>query len=134
MGLATGVDIHNRSQQVHEQLGRVFGKLEKTSGFDLKNQLRVANALFVQDEYPIRSVYKKTGEALYRSEILNLDFMSNAENAKKVINAWVSDRTDSKIKSILEELPDEDTKVMIASALYFKAEWEMPFIDGATKR
>lgn len=134
MGLATGVDIQGKSQRVHEQLSRLFTKLEKTSGFDLNNEMKFASAIFVQNNYPIRSVYKQTSEALYKSEVLNLDFKTNPENAQKIINAWVADRTNSKIKTILNEPPPSETKVILTSALYFKAEWEKPFFEGATRK
>lgn len=133
MGLATGVDIHNRSQLVHEQFGRLLGKLEKTTSFSNSNQLKFASAIFVQSDFPIRDVYKETSQAVYKSEVLNLDFRKNPENAQKFINAWVTERTNSKITEILDEAPSSATKVIITSALYFKSEWEKPFFEGATK-
>ncbi|XP_044254319.1 serine protease inhibitor 28Dc [Tribolium madens] len=134
MGLATGVDIHNKSQLVHEQFGRLLEKLQTTSGFDIGRQVNIANAVFVQNNYPIRQIYKNTAESVYKSEVLNVDFETNPKSAQQVINAWVSERTKGKITQILNEVPDSSTKVILASALYFKAEWEKPFFDGSTKR
>lgn len=134
MGLATGIEIHGKSQLVHEHFGRLLSKLDRSTGIEYGSHLKVASAVFVQNDYPIRSVYKEISERVYRSEVLNLDFGSDPINAQRIINAWVAERTNSKIKSIMPEPPPTSTKVVIASALYFKAEWEKPFFEGATKR
>ncbi|RZC34043.1 serpin B12 [Asbolus verrucosus] len=134
MGLATGVDIQSKSQLVHEQFGRMLEKLQTTSGFDIGRQVNFATAIFVQENYPIRQIYKQTAESVYDSEVLNVDFKSNPNSAQQIINAWVSERTNGKINQLLSESPSSATKVILASAMYFKAEWEKPFFDGGTKR
>jgi serine protease inhibitor len=134
MGLTTGVDIHSKSQLVHEQFGRMLEKLQVTSGFDIGRQVNFATAIFVQNGYPIRQIYRHTAESVYDSEVLNVDFASNPNSAQQIINAWVSERTKGKINHILGESPSSATKVILASAMYFKAEWEKPFFDGSTKR
>ncbi|CAG9822523.1 unnamed protein product [Phaedon cochleariae] len=134
LGLATGLDIEHRSIQVHAELGRIINKLETTSGLLIGTQVTFAAAVFIQNDYPIRSLYKETAEKLYQSEILNVDFASNPTKAQQVVNAWVSDRTNGKIKDILAEAPSSATKVIIASAMYFKASWEKPFFEGSTAR
>ncbi|KAL3267200.1 hypothetical protein HHI36_011336 [Cryptolaemus montrouzieri] len=135
LGFATGVpDLDKKSQIVHEQFGRMILKLETTSGFVIGSQVNFASAIFIQDNYPIRKLYQETAEKIYQSEVLNLDFEKNPVHAQRSINAWVSDRTNGKIPEVLSDLPSANTKVIIASAMYFNAEWEHPFFDGATKR
>lgn len=135
LGFATGVpDLDKKSQIVHEQFGKMIIKLEKTSGFIIGTQVNFATAIFVQNNFPIRNLYKNTAESIYQSEVLNLDFQLNPVHAQKSINAWVSDRTKGKIKEVLSDAPSSDTKVILASAMYFNAQWEYPFYDGATKR
>ncbi|KAK9886887.1 hypothetical protein WA026_019145 [Henosepilachna vigintioctopunctata] len=135
LGFASGVpDLDKKSQIVHQQFGRMILKLEKTSGFVIGSQVNFATAIFVQNNYPIRKIYQSTAGSVYQSEVLNLDFKENPAYAQRAINAWVSDRTKGKIKEVLNEAPSVDTKVIIASAMYFNAQWEYPFFDGATKR
>lgn len=135
MGLATGViDIQNKSQQVHEQFGRIIQKLQATSGFSVGRQVNFATAIFVQDRYPIREIYRQTAQSIYQSEVLNVDFQSNPGVAQQIINTWVSERTQGKINTILNETPNSATKVILTSAMYFKAEWERPFFDGSTRK
>ncbi|XP_045480349.1 serine protease inhibitor 28Dc [Harmonia axyridis] len=135
LGFATGVpDLDKKSQIVHEQFGKMILKLERTSGFIMESQVNFAIAIFVQNNFPIRKLYKNTAENIYQSEVLNLDFEQNPLHAQKSINAWVSDRTKGKIKEVLADAPSADTKVILASAMYFNAQWEYPFYEGATKR
>lgn len=135
MGLATGVDVQNNSQRVHEQFGRLIKKLQESTGnFNIDKQVNFASAIFVQEGYPIRQMYKKTAESLYSSEVLNVNFANNPHSAQQIVNAWVSERTKGKIPSILNETPSSATKVILASAMYFKAQWEKPFFEGTTKK
>lgn len=134
LGLAIGVDIGYRSLQVHEQFGRMIEKLERTSGFSMGQQVNFAAAIFVQKNYPLRTVYVKTAQDLYESEVLSVDFRGDSGKAQETINSWVTQKTNGKIKNILAEEPLPDTRVIIASAMYFKALWEKPFFEGGTNR
>ncbi|KAJ8919515.1 hypothetical protein NQ315_002136 [Exocentrus adspersus] len=132
LGLATGIDIKSKSLQVHEQFGRMIEKLERAPGPG--QQINFAAAVFVQNNYPIRSIYEQTARDLYGSEVLNVDFRSNPGKAQEVINSWVIEKTNGKIRHILGEEPSPETRVIIASAMYFKALWEKPFFEGTTTR
>ncbi|XP_066261812.1 serine protease inhibitor 28Dc [Euwallacea similis] len=134
-GLHVGIpDIDKKSQIVHEQLARMFYKLNQTTGFEVGDEVKVASALFIQDGYPIRPIYRFTAEDLYQSSIVNVDFEANPKEAQNLINNWVSAKTNQKIKHILNDAPPSETRVIMASALYFKAEWEQHFFEGLTKR
>lgn len=135
MGLATGMeDLKSKSLVVHTQFGRMIRKVERTSGFDMGSEVLFASSIFVQDNFPIRSLYKQTAEDLYECEVLNVDFERNIGIAEKQINAWVSDRTHGKITDIVQNTLSSSTKVVIVSAMYFKAAWERPFFPGTTHK
>ncbi|KAI4463976.1 serine protease inhibitor serpin [Holotrichia oblita] len=132
MGVAAGTDITSKSRIVHESLGKLFSKLHRNS--DLVEQINVAAAIFVQDGYPIRDLYRDMSERIYKNEILSLDFKRDGIQAQRAINSWVSNRTNGKIKTIIGEPPSDDTKIVIASALYFNGAWEKQFWEGFTRR
>jgi serpin B len=44
----------------------------------------------------------------------------------------VDEKTHGKIKEILPVGVNPDTRVILTNALYFKAEWQISFIEGAT--
>lgn len=127
MGLASGVDVRSRPRMVHRQLGRILSRLRS------EGDLRATSALFVQNGFPIRRAYQEASAALYGSEVFNLDFRSDPGRARDVINTWVFERTAGKIRKIVEQPPPASTRVIVASALYFKNEWERPFFQGGTR-
>lgn len=46
---------------------------------------------------------------------------------------WIDKATKGKIPKMFADPLPFDTKVVIASALYFKALWERSFLEGATR-
>jgi serpin B len=47
--------------------------------------------------------------------------------AKNAINAWADEKTHGRIKNILAQEPPPDTPIVLANALYYLGDWEMPF-------
>ena len=54
-----------------------------------------------------------------------VDF-SNGE-APAIINKWVEDQTNSKIRDLIPENLDPDTVLVLVNAIYFKGEWDLEF-------
>lgn len=44
----------------------------------------------------------------------------------------MNEKTNGKIKEIIPGSTNPETRVILANALYFNAEWQETFIDGAT--
>lgn len=61
------------------------------------------------------------------------DFQNHPSTSRYNINSWVDQHTKGKIREILGEDLPEETRIILANALYFKAIWEIDFIGGATK-
>lgn len=57
------------------------------------------------------------------------------DSTAEKINHWVSNNTNGKIKSIIDDLDPASVAVLV-NALYFKAKWEQPYIeyDNTTER
>ncbi|KAK2578669.1 hypothetical protein KPH14_012158 [Odynerus spinipes] len=92
-------------------------------------------ALDLQNEgFPIRPEFKTITENVYQSEVRNLDFQHKGKEAQDKINTWVKEKTNGKISVLLNDIPSPFTNVIIASALYFNAEWDRHFLTGATAR
>lgn len=134
MGFAANIDMSSKFSLVHEHFGRILLKLEETAGFEIGQQVNLAQGIFVQNNYPIRKLYHETAQQLYESETYHVDFQERSVEAQKQINDWISKRTNGKIQNILADTPTSETKVIIATAMYFKALWEYPFFEGITAR
>lgn len=48
------------------------------------------------------------------------------------VYSWVNEKTNGKIKEIIPGSTNTETRVILANALYFNAEWQESFIEGAT--
>ncbi|KAL7291403.1 hypothetical protein TKK_0014994 [Trichogramma kaykai] len=66
-------------------------------------------------------------ERFYKADIFGVDYEKGAE-AKKLINDWVSNKTEGLIPSMLSDAPNAETQAIIASALYFEDEWTTHFM------
>ncbi|KAE8737768.1 hypothetical protein FOCC_FOCC016767, partial [Frankliniella occidentalis] len=113
------------------QLESGSATVNPTSNTTEGSHVVVANGLFVQKEYDIQPSFAEIA-ASYRSQVIPVDFMNDNTRTKDQINNWFSKHTLGRIKSVLPESPPRETKLMIASALYFNGAWEAPFPIEAT--
>lgn len=133
LGLATGVDISTHSELVHQMFGLLMSFIHHKV-VESSRTIDFASAIFLQEGYPIRPEFKTITENVYQSEVRNLDFQRRGQEAQNIINAWVKEKTKGKISILLNDVPLPSTNVIIASALYFNAEWDRHFLTGATYR
>ena len=104
--------------------------LQQLPELDKKTTLTMADALFVDDGWPLLDSYKKTVKKYYDAEITNLDFSDNARSLK-AINGWCSDHTNGLIPKILDEV-DPNMLAYLLNAMYFKSQWVNQFRKEAT--
>ncbi len=98
---------------------------------DSKYQLSVANALWLAEKFEPFAEYVETATNFYDSEVNTVDFISN--DGVDQINAWVEEKTQEKIKDILKRgSTDEDTRLAITNAIYFKGNWVTQFNENNT--
>ncbi|MCH5211527.1 MAG: S-layer homology domain-containing protein [Oscillospiraceae bacterium] len=70
--------------------------------------------------------YKKTIAEYYKGEAADV----TNENAVEKINGWVSEKTNEKIPTIID---DPNFEMMLINTVYFKARWNDNFYEGATE-
>jgi serine protease inhibitor len=120
-----------------EALHASFAKLD--AGIDGGNetrpyQLSTANALWGQQGLAYRPDFLKLTESDYRAGLHPVDFASDPEAARRLINAWVEERTHDKIKDLIPSFAiRKDTDLVLTNAIYFKGAWASPFQKMATK-
>ena len=104
---------------------------EKGDGF----LLNVASSVWAQDGYGFLPDYHDTLALNYGEEVRPVDFRRDPNAASTRINDWVVDETEERITNLIS--PDAITpftRLVLANAVYFKAEWQQPFDEGATSR
>lgn len=97
-------------------------------------QLFIANRLFGQTGFEFAQPFLDLTQQHYGAGLERLDFASNADGARQQINTWVSDQTRDKIPDLLAPgTVDSLTRLVLANAIYFKADWASPFNVSATQ-
>lgn len=95
-------------------------------------EVDIGNAIFAQRGQEFGERYEKLAQQLYKTFLTQVDFAHQPQQATSTINQWVRERTRGKIPEIVSQL-NADTLMVIANTLFFKAEWEEPFLKDGTK-
>ncbi|XP_067006181.2 leukocyte elastase inhibitor [Anabrus simplex] len=134
LGLTDASQTLPSDDVIHNEYSRVLAEFQEKPGDTSTVKISSANGIFLQEGFPIRPRYRELSKSLYRSNITNVDFMSRGNEAVAVINDWVSMKTKGRIMGLLSEPPSSDTRLIIASALYFNGEWKYPFPGEVTSQ
>ena len=104
--------------------------LQQLPGLDKKTKLAIANAIVVNQNYPLLESYKTTVGKYYEAEVSNMDFSDKAGTVKK-INKWCSDHTNALVPEIIKDVNPDDLAYLM-NAMYFKSQWKDKFEKGNT--
>jgi len=85
--------------------------------------LDVANSLWADDNFALRSEFAATDREYFGAQLEVLDLQ--ADGAKR-INTWVADQTKDRITDLIDEVPG-NAALYLVNAVYMKGEWEEPF-------
>jgi serpin B len=131
--MASTLHFTLNQQRLHPAFARLMRTLD---GRDKRRSYRldVANALWGQQGYRFLRAFEKLNADNYGAGLRRLDFVNDREKARQTINAWVERHTNRKIKNLLAKgVLNDRTRLVLTNALYFKAPWQSPFVEGATK-
>lgn len=107
-----------------------FEMLRQLPSLDKATKLSIANAIFVDEGWPLLAQYKKDVNDYYDAEIANLNFRDN-DGSLRVINGWCANHTNGLIPKILDSV-DPSMLAYLLNAVYFKSMWTMPFAKNMT--
>ena len=119
-----------------ERLHPAFAALMKEvrTGESQDYQLNVANGLWAQRDYAFKEEFKTVVKTNYGAELRELDFAVAAEEARRLINAWVEKQTQGKIVDVIGPGGITAlTRLVLANAIYFRGRWADPFREQATE-
>jgi serpin B len=98
-------------------------------------ELIVANSIWGQINHPFLPDYLDMLALNYGAGMQMVDYVNNSKDARRMINAWVSDQTERRIKDLVPPgALNALTRLVLANAIYFNADWESPFERHQTKR
>jgi len=101
---------------------------------DPKIQLTIANSPWVQTGYSFLPTFLDLLAANYNAAPRHVDFLGAPGEACDAVNEWVSRETEGKIQNLLDPAAIKPlTQLILANAVYFKADWLHPFSTAATR-
>ncbi len=96
--------------------------------------LHVTNRLFGQTDYPWEDAFLAICESDYDAPLEPWDFSSDPEGGRIAVNDWVSEQTADRIEDLLPPgSVTSDTRLVLANAIYFLADWAAAFDPDETQ-
>lgn len=96
-------------------------------------RLHIVNAIWGQKDFKFLPEFLDLLAENYGAGLRTLDFMKASEQSRIIINKWVSDQTEERIKDLIPQgTIDELTRLVLTNAIYFNAAWQYPFEEDAT--
>lgn len=148
ISLALAMTYEGARGQTAEEIGSVFhfpkDDAIRRSAFaalhhqlnreSVKYELRTANALWIQSGFPLLPEYLDIIKKYYGGKAANVDFAGAAEEARQIINSWVEDKTNNKIRDLFP--PGSLSPLMrlvLTNAIYFQGTWVKQFDESDTR-
>jgi serpin B len=114
---------------------KTFTDSIQLTGIEKGTELRIANALWVQDDYKLRQDFLKLADSCYKAKAANVNFKQpeELELTRQKINRWVEKITNDKIRDLIPQgVLKEVTRLVITNAIWFNGNWSNPFDKSNT--
>lgn len=126
--MRSGLKLSGTKSQIGDAVHGLLQPLQNNT------MLKVANKIYVMENYRVKSTFNEIARKNFYSESQSLNF-AQATVSAGVINRWVEQQTNDKIKDLIK--PDalgSDTRMVLVNAIYFKGFWEHQFKKDRTKK
>jgi len=104
--------------------------LDNLVSLDPKVALTIANSIWYRNDFSVLPDFLNVNQNYYYAQVSPLNF-ADAENSKNTINQWVSDNTNKKIPTIIDQITGDNVMFLI-NAIYFKGNWKQKFDKNKT--
>ncbi|WP_321287507.1 serpin family protein [uncultured Sunxiuqinia sp.] len=109
-----------------DQINKAYQSLVKAlADHDPQVKISIANAIFYDQNFNIKSDFISTNQTYYDAEVDKLDFNNSLSTLDRV-NGWVKNKTNNKIEKIIDQVSPTDA-IFLMNAIYFKGQWTSQF-------
>ena len=131
--MADAMKYNLSSDELHAAFNYLALQLAKRTS-DVSNfKLDIVNDIWGQKDYKFLNAYLDILAQNYGAGLRVLDFISDPDGARKIINDYIYGQTNKLIKDLIPEGSINDfTRLVLTNAIYFKAEWKSKFNKDAT--
>jgi serpin B len=124
---------HSLDEMV-QKTAQIAERSKKRGGPSEPITLAVANRLFAQSGYDFRDSFRELVKKFYGAPFEAMDFHKDPRAAREKINTWVAGQTRDRIRDLIPVGGlNETTRLVVANAMYLKAQWASQFSDASTK-
>jgi serpin B len=96
-------------------------------------QLNIADTIWLQQGLKLQPDFTSTMSGDFAAGFKQVDFVHSAGQVTNSINKTISDQTRGKIANLFAPgILDASTRLVLANAIYLKAQWQTPFTASAT--
>jgi len=113
-------------QQINESYQSL---MELLVGLDPKVKFQIANSIWYRNDHVFEELFFNQCKQYFDAEVAGLDFSD--PTSKDIINAWVDENTNGKIKEIVKRINPNNVMFLI-NAIYFKGMWTYQFDESGT--
>jgi len=86
--------------------------------------MNIANSVWVEQDFIVKEGFLQALETYYEAETKSFDI--NDKGSADIINSWIADKTNDKIKKMISPL-DPGTRLLLINAVYFNGKWKEKF-------
>jgi serine protease inhibitor len=131
----TLADISNAMQFkdfTETEVNSYYQKIGKSlPELDSRVKLAIANSIWYRNDFTVLPAFLTTNTTYYNAKVSALDFAN--PSSKNTINSWVSEQTQGKIPSIIDNI-GSDLVMYLINAMYFKGTWQSQFDKSKTAK
>ena len=127
-----------------DRLHAAFNDLDlqlASRGADVQSQdgegfrLNIVNAVWGQQGHPFQEAFLDVLAESYGAGVRQTDFRETPEESRLVINEWVAENTEDRIRDLIPpDVITPLTRMVLTNAIYFNASWTYPFNEGDTRQ
>jgi len=125
-------DLHPALNALDQELARraAAAGSEEDEAF----RLSIANSIWGQVGYDFLPAFLDILAENYGAGLRLADFAKDPDKSRVIINDWISDQTEDRIKDLIPEGGITPlTRLVLANAIYFKATWLHQFDESRTR-
>lgn len=105
--------------------------VEYITELDPKVTMTLANSNWYKQDYHIEDKFREVLNDFYDAEVIAADF--DDPGTKDQINTWIDNKTNGKIKDMLDAIPSNAVMYLI-NAIYLKSTWQYQFDKERTEK
>lgn len=114
-----------------EEINHSYSSLiELLTHLDARVLFQIANSIWYRHEFTFEEEFINLNKTYFDAVVRALDF--DDPNSVNIINAWVEENTNGKIKEIVDRI-DPEIVMFLINAIYFKGTWTYEFDKELTQ-